>query len=1352
MIKEVVEANTTDFDLVISEKRAEHEQKIKDLQEFMAAEKESKENVLKKRLNQRRKKKEAQVLEGVAKEQQEEELREFEKMERLKIEQEIAAREKEELEKESEKQKIEIQRLTQEHEEKINAQAKEAAMQAELTETQLDSLKQEHEQELEHLEKTLEVEKQRQISKMQERINKRRELKQNELQEKGAKEAEIQKEKQLLRLQEEEEQKRMQEELKRQAEQALHEEMERQEQERKLAAIKHNTATIQAAAAAAAVKAVEAMQQKELNRVTKEFESEVEKQKEMSVVERKVKKAKLQDRVRARQEAKKAALLAKQQREELELVAKQREEAGKLQARLEESTMAESWQDALDKESNAAPQETAEQKKLDEDQARKLSELEKRQQEEASRLASQQEREAREALEEEEAREQAAANEKLEKKRQEMEQELVMASANMVQEEFERIKKDFDGKIQDHASHLQKEQSKTRNDLKKRLEEKKRRKQAELLARQAREKKNEIDGQRREKEQLAAKAELEKEMAMIVKLIESGLVPESQVGEAIEMVLSKRHHRESSSMTARHYRDRSTAIRQALQEVMEQKSREKRELLHTMTRNGASENQRQRAMQELDARFAAMQSDKEEACNAAIEATQKLEEKELRERHMAEIATLLTELASEGILAKIVRDDKQSHVTEMQAFKVRLDRDTKDRIDEVLDEAKVSKEKISKQRDEKLAALDQEFSGYIEVEKTEGKNRVVALRDRLIAQKKKDLKEALVKIDETDKSAQSNLVSKFEKECKAIRESMEEEQTKQEADLVALLGIRRQRKRQRVQREAQRAMERKDEEAEKKIKIIREKAHDAFHDQKQLLLKKMEMLTSKKEQDSVSPLKKTTPSQRFRIALAKCESIRRFQSGSVTNLSDIQEAMTDCPAKNRRNRLMRQIERRASLRAATAANLAQSQDNVPPIVMDDGAGLSQILHSKLERIEALIEHISKSNKFQSKDSSNTAESITAAITSAHYGTQQDAARKPEGKLEAVAETDLGPRQRLRFKFGQDLLKVLGMDMASNVEKGITLVPAKSLPGSKGHANAFSNSMHYDNKDRKLYVRHTRMENASEFALIIVHAIAHIKVDPLNLSDDTNPAFITEFHRLMGRTYQEMFTHLVQEGANSTWTTSTKGDTEIRGASYTVEEIRESAKASDGSVPEYFKSDKLNRRLEKLQTFLATLEDPSLNLSDDEDEGDAARQDSAIVSLKLSPSHADVSGRIHSALKFNSTQAEASNELFTSNHEQQITMLQESLDSAERAYIEALKRFTDMSETIDVLKEALLEAQQDGRENDKVSLKNQIKEALKDLDRVRQDRDNTSKRCEELRTLLGTKQMDLKKHQTKQKKE
>jgi len=57
-----------------------------------------------------------------------------------------------------------------------------------------------------------------------------------------------------------------------------------------------------------------------------------------------------------------------------------------------------------------------------------------------------------------------------------------------------------------------------------------------------------------------------------------------------------------------------------------------------------------------------------------------------------------------------------------------------------------------------------------------------------------------------------------------------------------------------------------------------------------------------------------------------------------------------------------------------------------------------------------------------------------------------------------------------------------------------------------------NSFFYQRAKKILFVRRERMENIGGFVMVILHSMAHIKID--ELTDDTNPLFLREFYKVI----------------------------------------------------------------------------------------------------------------------------------------------------------------------------------------------------------------------------------------------
>ncbi|CAM9240066.1 unnamed protein product, partial [Hapterophycus canaliculatus] len=61
-------------------------------------------------------------------------------------------------------------------------------------------------------------------------------------------------------------------------------------------------------------------------------------------------------------------------------------------------------------------------------------------------------------------------------------------------------------------------------------------------------------------------------------------------------------------------------------------------------------------------------------------------------------------------------------------------------------------------------------------------------------------------------------------------------------------------------------------------------------------------------------------------------------------------------------------------------------------------------------------------------------------------------------------------------------------------------------------NAFRNSYLWDASSGTLIVHVRRLSSSGDFGLVLVHAAAHIQVDPSDMSNDLDPRFTQHFHR------------------------------------------------------------------------------------------------------------------------------------------------------------------------------------------------------------------------------------------------
>lgn len=105
-----------------------------------------------------------------------------------------------------------------------------------------------------------------------------------------------------------------------------------------------------------------------------------------------------------------------------------------------------------------------------------------------------------------------------------------------------------------------------------------------------------------------------------------------------------------------------------------------------------------------------------------------------------------------------------------------------------------------------------------------------------------------------------------------------------------------------------------------------------------------------------------------------------------------------------------------------------------------------------------------------------------------------------------------------YKFGCFIVDLLGVHCQ---HVPVTLLLAEKLPPNPQLArNAYRNSFYFDPNNRILYMRSERLEMVGEFVLVLIHCLAHLKVQ--DLRDDTDPSFVKEFHRCLAIVCDDLF--------------------------------------------------------------------------------------------------------------------------------------------------------------------------------------------------------------------------------------
>jgi len=135
-----------------------------------------------------------------------------------------------------------------------------------------------------------------------------------------------------------------------------------------------------------------------------------------------------------------------------------------------------------------------------------------------------------------------------------------------------------------------------------------------------------------------------------------------------------------------------------------------------------------------------------------------------------------------------------------------------------------------------------------------------------------------------------------------------------------------------------------------------------------------------------------------------------------------------------------------------------------------------------------------------------------------YIDNQDAGWLYDTEFHPVDLNSIPVRTFVVYKFGVFIIDLLCQNRRC---QPVHLLLADKIPPNKSYVrNAYRNSFKFDSHNHILYMRLCRLDNVGEFVVVLVHTLAHIKID--SLADDMDPHFIKEFYRSLSICCSDFF--------------------------------------------------------------------------------------------------------------------------------------------------------------------------------------------------------------------------------------
>ena len=164
--------------------------------------------------------------------------------------------------------------------------------------------------------------------------------------------------------------------------------------------------------------------------------------------------------------------------------------------------------------------------------------------------------------------------------------------------------------------------------------------------------------------------------------------------------------------------------------------------------------------------------------------------------------------------------------------------------------------------------------------------------------------------------------------------------------------------------------------------------------------------------------------------------------------------------------------------------------------MVDGSAPAWVAE-KLDSIERTLAVLSKSGQ---------GGGATTASSTNSYQDPRDVLLLPPVSNQLEEKSDVSTVEHIRMEFAANILKIVGMDGS------LVVKIAANLPRSNYKNNAFRNSYFYDHDSSTIWLHCERFGATGDLTLALVHALSHVKVNPMDLSNDESVAFTSEFFR------------------------------------------------------------------------------------------------------------------------------------------------------------------------------------------------------------------------------------------------
>ena len=249
--------------------------------------------------------------------------------------------------------------------------------------------------------------------------------------------------------------------------------------------------------------------------------------------------------------------------------------------------------------------------------------------------------------------------------------------------------------------------------------------------------------------------------------------------------------------------------------------------------------------------------------------------------------------------------------------------------------------------------------------------------------------------------------------------------------------------------------------------------------------------------------------------------------------------------------------------------------------VSDKQGSSGMLLQSMRQIEEKLNHIDR--VMRTLDTAGQGAGVQQTL-SAPVGVFFDGGNPQQGEeLRQTLPEKLSVQEKARIQFGKRLAEMVGI-------KNLAIVAAGSLPPSQLSNNSFKNSYHFNASANTLYIHISRLSSSGDFGLVVIHALSHIKINPDDLSNDSDPVFMNEFYRNLRILSQDLYKYSQTKKVESATTHSSSHKLSVRqlaaigrSPSMSSDGFNEAERRRGGAITsgqQYFGADSMHERVKQ----------------------------------------------------------------------------------------------------------------------------------------------------------------------------